>query len=146
MPTGTIDCQSAGRFLRKLAHNCLAKLHLEHVLHGTIASTTLLAALLEDGKFRWVTQRQKTAHGAARLELMKNLSLTTYKMIWPTYNAIVWSPEDTEINTLGNPNRLWYRVRLISSAGGNGTLLFPPTQYKTDAPFYPYPSGDGTSC
>ena len=65
-----------------------------------------------------------------------------YKSIWPTYNAIVWSPDDFRLSYLENPEKLWYRVKLA----GTNQLVVPPTQYKINAPFYPYPSGDGILC
>ena len=71
----------------------------------------------------------------------ERLSNAENVMIWPTYNAVLWSPDEA---TFSNPelNRLWYKIYYSISTN----LILPVAQINMNPPSYPYSSGDGITC
>lgn len=72
----------------------------------------------------------------------KRLNTSSHFMLWPTYNSILWSPDEAN-NANPNLQRLWYWVTAILPTGGADIAKGQIDQY---APFYPYPSGDVVTC
>ena len=73
----------------------------------------------------------------------KRLNTSSHVMIWPTYNSIVWSPDEAN-NANPNLRRLWYWLSYSNSFGGSSDIV--KGQIDQYAPFYPYPSGDVVTC
>lgn len=71
------------------------------------------------------------------------LDYTNYKMIWPTYNAVLWSPEDANSGSTDDiKRRLWFQVYRQNT----NNMVIEPTRLEQNPPLYPYNSGDGILC
>lgn len=71
------------------------------------------------------------------------LDYTNYKMVWPTYNAVLWSPDDANSGSTDDiRRRLWFQVYYVVP----NDMVVEPTRLEQNPPLYPYSSGDGILC
>jgi len=71
------------------------------------------------------------------------LDYTNYKMVWPTYNAVLWSPDDANSGSTDDiKRRLWFQVYYVTP----NNMVVEPTRLEQNPPLYPYNSGDGILC
>ena len=56
----------------------------------------------------------------------RRLDQTNFHMVWPTYNAVLWSPDDANSGSTGDiRRRLWFKVE----GPALGVEFIPPTDW-----------------
>ncbi len=147
MPTDIIDCNGP----LPIDAQIQTQLPTDPVLRRTFVTWPNTQSISACGQLAW--QNYWVATGISESpdglteplywSSKQRLDAVNFKMIWPTYNAVLWSPDAANSGEEGNiTRRLWFRVYHPL----NTDVLIPPTRLNQSPNFYPYPSGDGILC
>ena len=147
MPSDVLDCSGP----LPIESQIQTQLPTDPVLRRTFVAWPNTDSITSCGDIQW--QQYYTSFGLSESPAgstvprswspFRTLDQTNFHMVWPTYNAVLWSPDDANSSSTGDVlRRLWFKVNYPIMTND----FIPPTRLEQTPPFYNYPSGDGILC